>query len=562
MEKQKDSNYNELIKMIGVWDRRLRQQQAVFWLARALLIGLTLAILITVSVQFTPWLNKDQEIIAMILSVIGSTFVMWAIVQFWPRPVIKSAQYFDYQFDLQERVSTALELASGRISTANQLANHQLEDAYSWAKAINVEEKLPLTAKVGEWVAVVWMVIMLAIFLVFGSIADATSGQNSSQRLAIAQAAEAIEETVKDIAADTDIDAVTREELLEELKSAQTTLEDEGVTAEEASATIDDLEGLLRDESSELRAQIADQEAAQESAAEALGEPGDEGQLADLLEPQGLEKSDETALEQAAAALEATDPELAQALRDMAQALRDGDMEAAQEAMERAEQLMQEAQREQQQMEQAAEQLEESAEQMEQAGNEITESAESGQQGAGVPGMGEEGQAESGTEGQTSQTGEEEGGEADALSEEEGEAGQQGNPNPNEQSDDGGVPINESSSASELSSDVTGIDTGDLENQGTADIGQEHEYEEIFAPTHPDVEAANDEIRLQPDEDDTLIRQGDLAEDAEGRSTVPYNQVFSNYADEANSALDQSYVPLGLRDVVREYFTSLAPDGE
>ena len=43
-------------------------------------------------------------------------------------------------------------------------------------------------------------------------------------------------------------------------------------------------------------------------------------------------------------------------------------------------------------------------------------------------------------------------------------------------------------------------------------------------------------------------------------SIVPYNQVFGNYAEAANRALDPGYIPLGLRDVVREYFTSLAPE--
>jgi hypothetical protein len=40
---------------------------------------------------------------------------------------------------------------------------------------------------------------------------------------------------------------------------------------------------------------------------------------------------------------------------------------------------------------------------------------------------------------------------------------------------------------------------------------------------------------------------------------VPYNEVFSDYSEAANRALDQDYIPLGLRDVVRDYFSSLEP---
>ena len=42
---------------------------------------------------------------------------------------------------------------------------------------------------------------------------------------------------------------------------------------------------------------------------------------------------------------------------------------------------------------------------------------------------------------------------------------------------------------------------------------------------------------------------------------MSYDTVFSDYQNAANRALESDYVPLGLRDVVREYFTSLEPTG-
>ena len=44
-----------------------------------------------------------------------------------------------------------------------------------------------------------------------------------------------------------------------------------------------------------------------------------------------------------------------------------------------------------------------------------------------------------------------------------------------------------------------------------------------------------------------------------GESRVSYDAVFSDYQNAANRALESDYVPLGLRDVVRDYFTSLEP---
>lgn len=42
-------------------------------------------------------------------------------------------------------------------------------------------------------------------------------------------------------------------------------------------------------------------------------------------------------------------------------------------------------------------------------------------------------------------------------------------------------------------------------------------------------------------------------------SLVPYTEVYYNYLEAANQAMDQTYIPSGLRDYVREYFSQLEP---
>jgi hypothetical protein len=44
-----------------------------------------------------------------------------------------------------------------------------------------------------------------------------------------------------------------------------------------------------------------------------------------------------------------------------------------------------------------------------------------------------------------------------------------------------------------------------------------------------------------------------------GRAAVPYREVYAEYADHAGAALEESYIPLGLKQYVREYFSSLEP---
>ncbi len=44
-----------------------------------------------------------------------------------------------------------------------------------------------------------------------------------------------------------------------------------------------------------------------------------------------------------------------------------------------------------------------------------------------------------------------------------------------------------------------------------------------------------------------------------GRANVPYREVYAEYAAQAGTALEGSYVPLGLKQYVRDYFSSLEP---
>jgi hypothetical protein len=46
---------------------------------------------------------------------------------------------------------------------------------------------------------------------------------------------------------------------------------------------------------------------------------------------------------------------------------------------------------------------------------------------------------------------------------------------------------------------------------------------------------------------------------AGGRASVPYGEVYADYADQASAALEGSYIPLGLKRYVRDYFSSLEP---
>jgi hypothetical protein len=45
-------------------------------------------------------------------------------------------------------------------------------------------------------------------------------------------------------------------------------------------------------------------------------------------------------------------------------------------------------------------------------------------------------------------------------------------------------------------------------------------------------------------------------------SYVPYQQVYQDFLQYANTTLDRSYVPLSVKDYVRDYFSSLDPSAD
>jgi len=61
------------------------------------------------------------------------------------------------------------------------------------------------------------------------------------------------------------------------------------------------------------------------------------------------------------------------------------------------------------------------------------------------------------------------------------------------------------------------------------------------------------------DPGDQVIGDGPTGPQGDGDVTVPYNEVYSTYRDAARTAVDSGEVPVDLRDIVKQYFSSLDP---
>jgi len=77
-------------------------------------------------------------------------------------------------------------------------------------------------------------------------------------------------------------------------------------------------------------------------------------------------------------------------------------------------------------------------------------------------------------------------------------------------------------------------------------------------PGRLDEEGAGVDVGREGDEG---IQGGDVPLPAPqgGGAAVPYREVYAEYADQAGAALEGSYIPLGMKQYVRDYFSSLEP---
>ena len=569
---------NTLSTLVRGWDRRLRIKQLMTWLPRSIAPGLLIGVILAVASRLTPLLTNDQVLMIGVAGVIVGLVSMIGIIFLWKRTVIDSARRFDLSFDLKETISTAMELDEGRINADDMFQDHQMRDALSRAKKVNIKRIMPIAVNWREWLGVLLLALAFVGSVVIPNVKADALVDNTENSAIVEQAEDEISELIEDIATNPDIDEEMREELLESLQVNLDTLQDEDVTAEEALATLNDVQSMLEEQAQSLQQQQEEQEAALEAALEAFqeelnletdGSEGDESSagedLSEALQEmfEGLENEAidpaqaSQALQEMAQQLQQSDPQTAQQLQEMAQQLQAGDQAGAEEG---AQELSQEMETDQagetgQTLNQAAAEISQSLEEMTQSQGQQGEQGQEGQEGEGQEGE-QEGGSEAGEgEGQGQEGDEQSGQDGEGQSGSEGEQEGDGSGNTDEAQEGSGGDAPGSNdgdtSGQEGQADGTGNDTSD---------GGEGQFEQIFDPRRAGDEIGDTEIILQPDEGDIPLQEGEFSPNQVGNVTVPYNEVFSDYSNAANEALTRGYVPLGMRDIVRDYFTSLSPD--
>jgi hypothetical protein len=604
-----------LSALVRAWDRRLRLQQTVRWLPQSLLPGLVLGIGLAVASRLRPVFVSEQILnMTLIACGAGLGFLLLGML-LYPRSVQRAAQTFDVMFSLNERVSTALELINGRIRTNTEFAGRQLDDAIARASSVRARDYIPLQVRWGDWALVAVLSAVLAALLLFPNPMEANIDAPVEANPAIEDAADVLRDITEEVAADTALSEQDRQDLLQQLDESIETLEREDITTEEAFAELSDVESELQNQADALGEQLSQQQSAlsgaqqalngafpegEEAASEELG--GDASELSEQLEdiaelgadsenPQSLAD----ALNEAAEALRETNPQAAQALEDAAQALQNGDQQSFEESLSEAQDALDQQGQQQQNQQQAQQNLQQGADQTQQQQQNLQQGQQDGQQGQQQQGQegqqpqqgeqqqngqqGQDGEQQEGAfvlatpqSGQESQanaaTGEQDGEQQGGQSMQAPNSGGQQGAQQSSQSSLGGQQGN-SASAGGANSGAGDQDTGAVEQGFRSDGGPVQsnnnpdgegveEFDPIYAPQRIGGDGGPS-ISLETEDGSSPLVEGDFSENPTGETSVPYNEVFSDYSGQASQALESDYIPLGMRDVVRDYFTSIEP---
>jgi hypothetical protein len=606
-----NTNRAHFENLLNRWETRWRLRRIVLYMPRVLMAAIGIGIIVTVLLGLFRVLTPTMMAAVISGSIVAVVIIASSALGLFGKSGMDIARQFDKAFGLQERISTALELLDGRIKSAPELAELQIADAISRARDVDPRKHIKIEVNWLEWFGVLVLALVLALilglYILFGAPPDASAAATQS---AIQQAADDVRDITEEVATNSTLTDEERSNLLETLEVALDDLSQDEATAEDGFVAMSELEADLSALAEEIGNETSADSSALAAAAEALQNPtspnsssevtprespADLGQelaemqqaLSELTPEQSAQLQQQ--LSAAAQAMREQYPELAQQLQELAQNAQIGDTAITQEQLEQALENLENIQNSLEQRTDLAEQLQQAAQQAQQNADQIAQSEsqqgqpqESEQQGQqDGQQQGQQGEGEQEQQGQPNQQGAggqpqqsdsasniSQGNPADAniAVPSEGQEGEEGSQpgQVGEQPRDsqeggagGGAGEGDAGERQDGLSDQNQPASGENEADGQGETS----FESVYAPNAIDTDGQGS-IILEPDASDAPVTEGNFQENPTGESSVPYNQVFRSYEDAANRALENDYVPLGMQDVVRDYFSALQPAGE
>jgi hypothetical protein len=518
--------------------RRLRLQRALTWALRGSILGLALALALGTIGLYRAALLRREFLMLVVSAPVLLALLSGLTAFLWSLPPLKAARYFDLRFRLKERLSTALEVGQRPGPIPSEIIDHQLQDALAASNKVSLRRDLPFRYNLGEAAIGVLFVLLLGLVWFRGDHWFLAGQQSRAVEQAVDEQAAQIEEIIEQIEANEALSETQKQELTAPLNEALQSLQENPslessvsmltTTGEELQALSDPQSQQMSQALAEAGNQLAGQEGSplqgvgQELARGNYVSAASQLQNLDVGELSRAEQQQlADQLEGMADALQSTNPGLAEQLRQAAEALRNGDTAGAQQALQRAAESLARAGQQvtfSQTASQAASQLQQGAGEVLAAGGGGQQGSQTGQNQPGGPGssQGEQANGSAGSgAGQGSGTGE--------------------------------SPTGDEAGSSPIPQD-----------NGPGD-GGETSYEQIYAPTLLGGESGPQMDLPGSDDEGEVIGQGPTTPGDPGTSLVPYSEVYSQYEQIKNQAIENGEIPVQFSEIIKDYFDSLKP---
>jgi len=527
----------ELWERLTLVGRVLKLQLIVTWSIRLTLAGLALDCLWLGGSRVFPYIVPVPLLPAVPLALVGLGALT---LTFWRPSMAFLARNADRQLSLKERLTTAVELqterssAGGADGVGQKLAGLQLQDAIGHFRHVEPVEAFPIRISLKELNIALALAIVAIVLVVVPNSMQQTVRQREQVQRSIKQEAERLNKLAEQVA-ELNVENPSEElqHIEQALREAAHMLNQGSMNGEEALAALSALEqrlqalqgqgnGDLEEALSSLAGSLA-----QDPTTRQLGTSlarGDYKQAAEDLrrlaeQIDSLSPAERArlarSLRQAGQRASRANQGLAQSLSQSANALEQGNVTDSQNALGNTAG----------QIERAAGQLragnerERAMSQLQQSRSAVSRSVQQQQSQA----RGQPGSRQPGSRGSSS-----------SESGEDGDS--QAGPGSNE-----GDPS-----------------AGDRPGGSSAGTGSNPRSEEIYDPAFASSrqERLNEGQPFTPtDSYDNPNPEDPYRNDAQ----VGYSQVYARYQDKAVQSLQNSYIPVGLKDLVKDYFSSLSP---
>ncbi|MDY7075643.1 MAG: hypothetical protein SXV54_01835 [Chloroflexota bacterium] len=330
------------------WGLRLRLAESLTWGPWGAAVGIGAGLLLALAARVWPLLMaRVLARLAGLCALLG-WLVGWLVVWLRPRSSLRLARIFDHRFGLAERLTTAVEIGTGRLRAAPAMATAQLSDTLNIAARVDPRALLPLRASRRAIVAFGVLAVALVVSLWLPNPQEDVLLQRAAVRAATEERIEELESVQEEVTEAEGLTEAEREMLLQTLEEAIAALDEGQATPEEAVAALSEAEQAL--------AELQDPDAAtvQAGLERAAGEMADSDLTRDIAD--ALANGDYQAAAQALAAYSGTQGE---------QLTRDEELELARELAQAAESLAESATPFQGGLREMAEQLAQAAETIE-----------------------------------------------------------------------------------------------------------------------------------------------------------------------------------------------------